>query len=144
MTWTVTYDNYCGCLIEVREQKADAKFRYDIFILEKKCICSGKGFESVEAALTAAREKLDDDLLEQYDIELTDEGEADLKEFLEENFNDFDPDRLWVFVEKLTDSKRDAGIGGTGALEISRYYSQAGYPVTFDAGDEYFQIRENN
>lgn len=82
--------------------------------------------------------------IENYDIELTAKGEQELKDFLEENFKDFDPDRLWVFVEKLTDSKRDAGIGGTGTLEISSYNSKVGYPVTFDAGDEYFQIRENN
>lgn len=142
MTWTVTYDRYCGCLIEVREQEADAKFRYDIFILDKRCICSGKGFESIEAALAAAREKLDDDLLEQYDIELTRDGEAELKEFLEENFKDFDPDRLGFFVEELTDSKRDEGIGGTGTLEIDSHYSKTGHPVSFDAGDEYFQIRK--
>ena len=143
MTWTVTYDRYCGCLIAVREQEADAKFRYDIFILEKRCICSGKGFESIEAALAAAREKLDDDfVLEQYDIQLTRDGEAELKEFLEENFKDFDPDRLGFFVEELTDSKRDEGIGGTGTLEIDSHYSKTGHPIIFDAGDEYFQIRK--
>ena len=142
MTWTVTYDRYCGCLIEVREQEADAKFRYDIFILEKRCICSGKGFESIEAALSAAREKLDDDLLEQYDIELTDEGEAELKEFLEENFKDFDPDRLWVFVQELVDCKRDQGEGDGSSIEIDSRHSKSGHTITFDAGDEYFQVRK--
>lgn len=142
MTITTVDDIYCGCLIAVSKQEADAKFRYDIFILDKRCISSGYGFESVEAALTAAREKIDDDLLEQYDIELTERGEAELKEFLEENFKDFDTDRLWVFVEELTDSKRDEGIGSAGTMEIDSHYSITGHPVIFDAGDEYFQVRK--
>ena len=142
MTITTVNDIYCGCLISVSKQEADAKFRYDIFILDKRCISSGDGFESVEAALTAAREKIDDDLLEQYDIELTERGEAELKEFLEENFTDFDPDRLGFFVAKLTDSKRDEGIGSAGTLEIDSHYSKTGHPVSFDAGDEYFQVRK--
>ena len=142
MTITTVDDIYCGCLIAVSKQEADAKFRYDIFILDKRCISSGDGFASVEAALTAAREKIDDDLLEQYDIELTERGEAELKEFLEENFKDFDSDRLWVFVEELTDSKRDEGIGSAGTMEIDSHYSITGHPVIFDAGDEYFQVRK--
>lgn len=79
---------------------------------------------------------------ENYDIELTAKGEQELREFLEENFKDFDPDRLWVFVEKLTDDKRDAGVGCTGIFEIDSHYSKTGYPVIFHAGDEYFQIRK--
>ena len=142
MTWTVTYESYRGLLIAVREQEADAKFRYDIFILDKRCICSGKGFESIEAALAAAREKLDDDLLEQYDIELTRDGEAELKEFLEENFKDFDPDRLGFFVEELEGSKRYQGVGRASSIEIDSRHSKSGHTITFDAGDEYFQIRK--
>ncbi|WP_422538914.1 hypothetical protein [Bartonella apihabitans] len=117
-------------------------FGYEIFSLNSYKIAIEVGFISAEDAFKTAEKKLYEDLCDQYDIELTKRGVEELREFLEENFKDFDPDRLGFFVEELTDSKRDEGIGGTGTLEIDSHYSKTGHPVIFDAGDEYFQVRK--
>jgi len=137
-TTTVKCEDYFG--YEINVYKTDELFGYVILSVNAFRIASEQGFSTAEEALEIAKEKLDDGLGEQYDIELTANGEQELKEFLEENFKNFDPDRLWVFVEKLTDDKRDAGVGSVGALEIDSYYSKTGRPVIFDAGDEYFQV----
>ncbi|WLT09661.1 hypothetical protein RAM19_05890 [Bartonella apihabitans] len=93
MVWTITYDMYCGFLIKVREQEAGAGFGYQIFKLKQSCVRSGKGLGSVEAALERARQKIDDELADRYDIELNRTGEAELKSFLMKNVKNFAPER---------------------------------------------------
>ena len=143
---TVESENYAGFKINV--YKINEVFGFEILSVNSYKILKEQGFSDAEEAFIEAEERIDSSdycdysLKEHYDIELTDEGEAELKEFLEENFKDFDPDRLGFFVAKLTDSKRDEGIGSAGTLEIDSHYSKTGHPVSFDAGDEYFQVRK--
>ena len=143
---TVESENYAGFKINV--YKINEVFGYEILSVNSYKISKEQGFSDAEEAFIEAEERIDSSdycdysLKEHYDIEMTEKGEAELKEFLEENFKDFDPDRLSFFVAKLTDSKRDEGIGGTGTLEIDSHYSKTGHPVIFDAGDEYFQVRK--
>lgn len=144
MPWTITYDRYKGFLIEVRE-KANKGFCYDIFKLENECVRSGEGLASVQAALTRAKQKIDDELMERYDIELNLAGRAGLKEFLKENVKDFDPNdenELNYYAEQITDQKRDEGVGGTAMLEI-KVGESYGNVKNFRAPDCYFRVVDN-
>ena len=145
MVWTITYDMYCGFLIKVREQEAGAGFGYQIFKLKQSCVRSGKGLGSVEAALERARQKIDDELADRYDIELNRTGEAELKSFLMKNVKNFAPnddDQFSEYVGKITDAKRDAGADSDGAMEIV-LSGDYGDVATFTAPDDYFQIVDN-
>ena len=144
MPWTITYDSYCGFLIEVRE-KANKGFCYDIFKLENQCVRSGEVLTSVQAALARAKQKIDDELMERYDIELNLAGRADLKEFLKENVKDFDPNdenELNYYAEQITDQKRDEGVGGNAILEIKVGESYGNVKI-FCAPDCYFRVVDN-
>ncbi|WP_279110874.1 hypothetical protein [Bartonella apis] len=145
MAWTITYDMYCGFLIKVREQEAGAGFGYQIFKLKQSCVRSGKGLGSVEAALERARQKIDDELADRYDIELNRTGEAELKSFLMKNVKNFAPnddDQFSEYVGKITDAKRDAGADSDGVMEIV-LSGDYGDVATFTAPDDYFQIVDN-
>lgn len=137
-TTTVKCEDYSG--YEINVYKTDELFGYVILSVNAFRIASEQGFSTAEEALETAKEKLDDGLGEQFDIELTVKGEQDLKEFLEENFKNFDPDRLWVFVAELTDDKRNAGIGYDGMIEISEYNSTSGHTITYNLPEENFQV----
>ncbi|QHJ82721.1 MAG: hypothetical protein [Bacteriophage sp.] len=144
MPWTITYDSYCGFLIEVRK-KANKGFCYDIFKLENQCVRSGEGLTSVQAALARAKQKIDDELMERYDIELNLAGRAHLKEFLKENVKDFDPNdenELNYYAGQITDQKRDEGVGGTAMLEIKVGESYGNVKI-FRAPDCYFRVVDN-
>lgn len=144
MPWTITYDSYCGFLIEVRE-KANKGFCYDIFKLENQCVRSGEGLTSVQAALLRAKQKIDDELMERYDIELNLAGRAHLKEFLKENVKGFDPNdenELNYYAGQITDQKRDEGVGGTAMLEIKVGESYGNVKI-FRAPDCYFCVVGN-
>ena len=144
MPWTITYDSYCGFLIEVRE-KANKGFCYDIFKLENQCVRSGEGLTRVQAALARAKQKIDDELMERYDIELNLAGRAHLKEFLKENVKDFDPNdenELNYYAGQITDQKRDEGVGGTAMLEIKVGESYGNVKI-FRASDCYFRVVDN-
>jgi len=117
-------------------------FGYEIFSLNSYKIAIEVGFISAEDAFKTAEKKLYEDLCDQYDIELTKRGVEELREFLEENFKNFDPQHLGTFVEELTDDKRDSGMGRCGTVEISQRNSKFGDRKTFNLGDEYFQVRK--
>ena len=142
----VESENYAGFKINV--YKINEVFGYEILLVNSYKIAKEQGFSDAEEAFIEAEERIDSSdycdysLKEHYGIEMTEKGEAELKEFLEENFKDFEPDNLWEFVDELTDNKRDAGVGSVGTLEIGCHYSITGHPVIFDAGDEYFQVRK--
>lgn len=144
MPWTITYDTYCGFLIKVREQEGKG-FCYKIFKLNQSCVRSGEGLANVGAALERAKQKIEDELVDRYDIELNRTGEAELKSFLMKNVKNFDPhddDQFFNYVGKITDAKRDAGADSNGELEIV-LSGDYGDVATFTAPDDYFQIVDN-
>lgn len=143
MVWTVTYDLYRGFLIAVKEESDG--FAYKIFKLENRCVKSGKHVVSVERALEKARQKIDDHLADRYDIEMNKKGMAELKSFLAQNVEHFDPnnnDELRYFAYDITDNKREAGATVRAFIEI-KGNGDYGSAKTFSAPDEYFDIVDN-
>ena len=74
MVWTVTYDLYRGFLIKVQKARDESGFTYDIFKLKNRRVVGGRLVANVERALEKARQKIDERLVDRYDIELNEEG----------------------------------------------------------------------
>jgi len=145
MVWTVTYDLYHGFLIKVQKAIDEGGFTYDIFKLKNRRVGGGRLVASVERALEKARQKIDDRLVDRYDIELNEEGQADLKAFLEENDRNFDPNddsQFFRYVAEITDSKREAGATIQASIEI-RGNGNYGSAKIYSAPDDYFDIIDN-
>lgn len=140
MNATIKSEIYGGYEIDI--YKIDKLFNYDIFSVNKYKIHCGKSFKTAEEALQTAKDELDDSLLEKFDIELNEKGEEELKSFLAENVKTFDPDddnQFFAYVGAITDSKRDAGVGNEGTIEI-KVGKGYGNVAIFKAGDECFQV----
>lgn len=146
MVWTVTYDLYRGFLIKVQKARDEGGFTYDIFKLKNRRVGGGRLVANVERALEKARQKIDDRLVDRYDVELNEEGQADLKAFLEENVRNFDPNddsQFFRYVTEITDSKREAGATASGNIEIPGN-GDYGSAKIYDAPDDYFDVVDND
>jgi len=139
-------ENYFGFKINV--YKINEVFGYEILSVNSYKIAEEQGFSDAVEAFIEAEERIYSSeycaysLKEHYGIEMTDEGETELMEFLEENFKDFDPDDLLEFVDELTDDKIKAGVGHNGIIQIDQEDSKTGSTKTFGLGDEYFHVRK--
>ena len=145
MVWTVTYDLYNGFLIKVQKAIDEGGFTYDIFKLKNRRVGGGRLVASVERALEKARQKIDDRLVDRYDIKLNEEGQAELKSFLMKNVKNFAPNddsQFFRYVAEITDSKREAGATFSGNIEIPGN-GNYGSAKIYDAPDEYFDIVDN-